>query len=224
MAPPIFVYLHGFASGPSSAKARFFHERLASLGVDLQVPDLNQGEEGFRTLTISRSIAQVHDLIDRSGAERAVLIGSSLGGYTAALASIQDPRVEALVLMCPALDLPARWTQWLDQEGIDRWRSSGVLEVDHHAWQRKEKVGFGLYRDALGHAPYPKVEVPTLVLHGSRDEEVPLGTSRKFAALSPQVRLVEYDSDHALLDVLEPIWEESKAFLAPWIEAATRRA
>jgi len=212
-----FVYLHGFASGPDSSKARFFRERFAAIGVELQVPDLNQGEAGFRTLTLSRSIAQVHDLVDASGVDRAVLVGSSLGGYTAALAAVQDPRVQALVLLCPAFDLPARWTQWLDQEGIDRWRASGALEVHHHAWQRNEKIGFGLYRDALGHTPYPKVTVPTLIHHGVNDTEVPIGTSRKFASLTPTARLVEHDSDHALLDVLEPIWEETRAFLAPWL-------
>jgi len=215
---PVFIYLHGFASGPQSNKARFFQERFAALGVPLELPDLNQGEEGFRTLTLSRSIAQVRERIDRSGRERAVLIGSSLGGYTAALAATHDPRVEALVLLCPAFDLPARWTQWLDQEGIDRWRSTGALEVDHHAWNRKAEIGFGLYRDALGHSPYPKVAVPTLILHGRNDTDVPIGTSQKFAWGQPHVRLVEYDSDHALLDVLEPIWEETRAFLAPWLD------
>jgi len=48
---PRFVYLHGFASSPSSRKARFFAERFRELGIGLEVPDLAEGD--FRNLTLS---------------------------------------------------------------------------------------------------------------------------------------------------------------------------
>ncbi len=38
-----FIYLHGFASSPSSRKARFFEERFRELGIGLEVPDLAEG-------------------------------------------------------------------------------------------------------------------------------------------------------------------------------------
>jgi uncharacterized protein len=212
-----FVYLHGFASGPQSNKARYFRDRFAELDVPLEIPDLNEGEGGFRALTLSRSIAQVRATLDARDAQRAVVIGSSLGGYTAALAAAKDPRIEALVLMCPAFDLPARWITWLGDEGVADWRKTRELEVDHHARGRKEKLAFGLYIDAMGHSPYPAPSVPTLLLHGVNDAEVPVGTSHKYASGRPNVRLVEYDSDHGLLNVLDPIWEETRAFLAPWL-------
>ena len=59
--------------------------------------------------------------------------------------------------------------------------------------------------------------MPTLVLHGVNDTDVPVGTSRKYAMGSANVRLVEYESDHALLNVLDPMWQETRAFLAPWL-------
>ena len=34
------AYLHGFASGPGSTKARFFRAELAALGATLEIPDL----------------------------------------------------------------------------------------------------------------------------------------------------------------------------------------
>ncbi|MGD0498707.1 MAG: YqiA/YcfP family alpha/beta fold hydrolase [Bryobacteraceae bacterium] len=43
------VYLHGFASGPSSRKARYFRERLEAAGASVGVPDLAEG--GFDRLT-----------------------------------------------------------------------------------------------------------------------------------------------------------------------------
>lgn len=208
-----FVYLHGFASGPASAKAVFFRDRLAELGIELELPDLNAPD--FRGLTISRSLEQVRGALEKVGADRrgAVVIGSSLGGYTAALAASRDPRIRAIVLMAPAFDLPARWTQWLSPEGIASWRATRELEVDHHAYGRKEKVGFGLYLDAMGHQPYPRSGCPALVLHGVNDVEVPVGTSRKYAELTPESRLIELESDHGLLDVTDRLWSETRAFL-----------
>lgn len=216
---PVYVYLHGFASGPESNKARFFREKLQGLGVPVEIPDLNEGAEGFRGLTISRSLLQVQEILDRTDADRrgAVLIGSSLGGYTAALAAGRDSRIVASVLMAPAFDLPARWTSWLGHEGISEWRKSRELEVDHHAWGRKEKIGFGLYIDAMGHPPYPRAGCRTLIFHGVDDAEVTIGASRRYAEMTPEAQLVELESDHGLLDVTERIWEESRAFLAPWL-------
>jgi predicted esterase YcpF (UPF0227 family) len=37
-----FIYLHGFASGPRSAKAKYLGDRFQSLNINLQTPDLNQ--------------------------------------------------------------------------------------------------------------------------------------------------------------------------------------
>jgi predicted esterase YcpF (UPF0227 family) len=45
------IYLHGFASGPGSSKARFFRERLERIGAAVEVPDLAAGD--FEHLTIT---------------------------------------------------------------------------------------------------------------------------------------------------------------------------
>lgn len=216
---PVFVYLHGFVSSPQSAKAQFFAEKLRARGIEPLIPDLNEGEKGFFGLTLSRSVAQVRALLDRHGADErgAVLIGSSLGGYTAALVAHGDPRVRATLLMAPAFDLPGRWTAWLGEEQIAAWRKDRELEVDHHAWGRKEKLGFGLYIDALGHPPYPRTGCPTLVLHGVNDAEVGIGASQKYVEMTPEAQLVELPSDHGLLDVLDTIWQRSEEFLTPWL-------
>jgi len=51
------------------------------------------------------------------------------------------------------------------------------------------------------------------MIHGLRDEVVPAAWSKEFAAEKPQVRLLLMDSDHQLLDVLDPIWEAVEAFV-----------
>ena len=57
----MFIYLHGFSSGPGSTKAKYIRSQFAQIGIDLQVPDLNQDD--FTHLTVSRQMAQVVDVL-----------------------------------------------------------------------------------------------------------------------------------------------------------------
>jgi uncharacterized protein len=74
-------YLHGFASSARSSKARFFGERLASLGLPLHLPDFN--EPDFFSLTTTRMLDQVDAAIAELPPGPVVLIGSSLGAFVA---------------------------------------------------------------------------------------------------------------------------------------------
>jgi uncharacterized protein len=42
----VLLYLHGFASGPSSKKAQILKRRFLERDVELTLPDLTPGEEG----------------------------------------------------------------------------------------------------------------------------------------------------------------------------------
>ncbi|MFM7437244.1 MAG: YqiA/YcfP family alpha/beta fold hydrolase, partial [Snowella sp.] len=46
-----YIYLHGFASSPDSAKARFIRDRFVEKQISLSVPDLNQNNFSELTLT-----------------------------------------------------------------------------------------------------------------------------------------------------------------------------
>ena len=106
MSAPGVVYLHGFASGPGSQKAQYFRERFAGCGVDLAIPDLAGGD--FEHLTITRQLQVIEHRVDG----RAVaLIGSSMGGYLAALYAARHAGVERVVLMAPAFGFARRWPE-----------------------------------------------------------------------------------------------------------------
>src|SRR5438270_3120218 len=102
------VYLHGFASGPQSSKARFFAQKLAEEGIDVEIPQLDCGD--FRNLTMTRQV----DVLERAvGGRPAILMGSSLGGYLAAWYAARHEEVEKLVLMAPAFQFLRRWRERL---------------------------------------------------------------------------------------------------------------
>src|SRR5437868_8424270 len=111
-----YVWLHGFASGPESSKGRFVRDRLNERNKRLEIPDLNQ--PAFRELTVTRMVEHLDALLD---GDRAVLFGSSLGGYTAAVWSALRPgRVASIVLLAPAFDLAARWKERAGEADLRR--------------------------------------------------------------------------------------------------------
>lgn len=209
------VYLHGFASSPGSRKAQAFAQALRECGVEPQIPDLNEGD--FRGLTLSRQLALLDRLTARRGLRSVLLIGSSLGGYTAALFAAKSNTVAATVLMAPAFDFGRRWAARLGPEAMQRWEAEGFTPTLHYASGQDELVGFGLMEDAARHPAYPNVDVPTLVVHGRQDETVHPEVSERFAQGRPNVQLELIDAEHSLAGVVNWVVQRSLAFLRPWL-------
>lgn len=205
----MLVYLHGFASGPNSQKARLFRDRFADAGLELLVPALDEGD--FEHLTLARQ----RRLLERLFAEAPrphVLIGSSLGGYLAALHASAH-LVDALVLMAPAVDFANRLTAREGPEALERWRTTGFTEVAHHALGRSARLAWDLFADAPQHAPFPKVNAPTLVFQGRHDPVVPLEAVERWVAATPGARLEILDAGHELTEPIDHIVRESARFL-----------
>jgi uncharacterized protein len=197
------LYLHGFASGPASKKATFFHHRLPSL----EIPDLSAGD--FEHLSITSQL----DVIDELAAGDPVsLIGSSMGGYLAALYAARHTEVARLVLLAPAFTFARSWAAAPEAES---WRKTGFLDVYHYGEKRKRRLGYHLIEDALGYEDFPDFRQPALIFHGIHDAVVPPELSSRFAGTHPNARLRLLDSDHELLNVLDSIWQEVGPFLLP---------
>jgi len=201
------VYLHGFASGPGSTKARFFQAKLAERRATLVVPDL---APDFTHLTVSSMLAIVEPLLDGPS----VLMGSSLGGYMAALAAMRAPeRVRGLVLFAPAFGFAQRWQERIGPKAVAKWRAEGTAPIFHYGLERELPLAFELFDDAARYTAEADPDAPALVFAGRRDEAVPLDAVEHFARARAGRELVVYDSGHELTDVLEPMWARTSDFL-----------
>jgi pimeloyl-ACP methyl ester carboxylesterase len=203
------LYLHGFASSHSSTKAAYFREHLTGAGFSVDIPDLAAGD--FEHLTLTGQL----DVIERRAGDGPVhLIGSSMGGYLAALYAARHPEVSRVVMLAPAFGFARRWTERLGVGAIEAWRTTGVIQVYHYGEKRECPLRYGLLEDAARYEDYPDCRQPALIFHGAQDDVVPARYSRGFAETRPNVRVRILDSGHELLDVLEVMLPEVIAFLS----------
>ena len=208
------IYLHGFGSSPKTAKGVALGERLGRALTSYHIPDLDGGD--FSGMTM-------HSILDRAqAAVRAIpddgkpvlLIGSSLGGYTAAQLAAEGraERVAGLLLIAPAFGFTTRWSERLGPAGISAWQRHGSLPFYHFAAERELPLGVGFYESCLTLPELPgPAKIPVTIIHGRQDETVDHRFSVTYATQREQVELHLIDGDHRLT---EPRHEELIAWSA----------
>jgi pimeloyl-ACP methyl ester carboxylesterase len=153
------------------------------------------------------------DALDREGDGAWGFVGSSLGGWVAARwAELHPGRVDRLLLLAPAFDLPNLWRQALTSQQLREWEARGWLEVPDGTG-RTGRLHWEFLRDCARQPPFPCADCPILVVHGRRDETVPLASSEAYVARHPAVRLEVLDDGHDLLDSLPRVREWALAWL-----------
>jgi pimeloyl-ACP methyl ester carboxylesterase len=199
------ILLRGFAESAGSLQA----ERASALrrsGWNVAVPDLRgYGESGgpFASFggreagDVSAWLDSLEARLGRGGAIQPILWGRSMGAAIALRAAAADPRIQALVLESPMVDLDLATAIWFRKR---RFPFSRVLArlVTRRA---SRLVGVSLTRPtALQVAP--RVHCPVLILHGADDTLVTVDQARRLASLFPHsAHLVELEgAGHA--DVL----------------------
>lgn len=203
-----YIYLHGFASSPDSAKARYIRDHFLEEQIALIIPDLNQNN--FSELTLTRQIHQVSQEFTNSPV---TIIGSSFGGLTAAWLGENYPQIERLVLLAPALGFLSHWLTRLGTEAIQNWQESGFLSVYHYSEKRSLPLSYQFVIDSKKYLDEAlQRPVPTLILHGKQDEVIPITASQNYAQSRSWVELNEIESDHALTDSLPKIWSKIHHF------------
>jgi acetyl esterase/lipase len=136
---------------------------------------------------------------DQPEAGRVAVLGHSAGGHLALYAAAEGG-VDAVAALAAPSDLEAR--PGPETEALMGGAPSDV--PDRYA------LGNPIRRVPLG--------VPTLLVHGTRDETVPVKRSRDFAAAAratgDDVTLVEPDADHReVIDPQHPAWTPVPAWL-----------
>ncbi|MEG4989683.1 YqiA/YcfP family alpha/beta fold hydrolase [Microcoleus sp. BR0-C5] len=179
-----YIYLHGFASSPNSAKAKYFRNRFSYLEIDLKTPDLNQND--FSGLTLTRQLNQIETEFlptesSPSSTENVksiggvTIIGSSFGGLTAAWLAQRQLSVKQIVLLAPAFDFISHWMPLLGQQQLEKWQSEKYLPVYHYGEQGYRPLNYQFLADMAQYREEKLMRsVPTLILHGKHDTIIPI--------------------------------------------------
>jgi uncharacterized protein len=198
---PHVVYLHGFASGPNSAKGAALAAHLESDAARFVMPDLEGGDFSNLTMTLifERALAAVAAL--PSDGAPVIMVGSSMGGYVAAqiAATRRAARVRALLLIAPAFNFMEGWAKQFGAEGIARWKRDGALPFMHHGLGREVPLTYAFHASCEGLPAMPeKSGVATTIVHGRGDEVVAWRHSLDYSLKDPRVELHAIEGDHRL--------------------------
>lgn len=186
------VFLHGLGQTPQS-----FSDQVRDLPSDLPAaaPWLRGMRPGSaHTFSVRDSAAEVSSAITMHSADRAYLVGVSLGGLVALQAGLDDERVAGLVL-CAAQVSPPQWA--LKAQGLAIRLAS-----------RRRLAARGVNKEALLETMralaetdvsgrLEEVAAPTLVLCGSKDR-ANQPAARMIAERVPDGRLEIVEGGHQL--------------------------
>lgn len=212
MTSPRLIYLHGLASSPRSAKARFLAGRAQAAGLTLQCPDLNAG--GFHCLTFGRMLDQTRALVHAQPGP-VLLLGSSLGGLAATWCAQANCQVKGLLLLAPAFEFLQSWLPQLPIAQRTSWEQGKPLWIHHYGENTRLPLGPLFLQDMVRFSETHTLTrpLPTRIVHGRQDDVIHMAASRRFAASRPWVRLLEVDADHRLAGVSGVIWRQMEALL-----------
>ena len=208
----LILYLHGFASGPQSFKAKKFEMAFKNTKFALYKFAMTPRPEDFQKMLVSRIIQRLKNFIEANDDVKGV-IGSSMGGYLASVIANEYPeKINAVVLLAPAFSFPWFYEQYHDI--LAEWKEKGYIMVDHYTFLRKLPLHWQFVEDLKQYQDYhfDRLTQPILIFHGKNDETVPIETSRKFAASRKNVTLIELDDDHLLHKSMPFILKESVKF------------
>ena len=198
------LFAHGFEGSNQGPKPAFLRDTLGWHVTSPRMYDNGWTLSGHTT-TLLRELSADENLT--------WLVGSSFGGLAAVAAAHQlRNRPLRLILLAPAFGFGQLMAHRLGEDAMGEWRRAGYLDYLHRGLGHSVKLPYQLWQEAMASQAL-QVRHPCVIIHGRRDDVIPISHSRDLLSRSPSViRLLEVDDGHRLSNSFETISEAVRLF------------
>jgi len=181
------LFAHGFEGSPDGGKPTHMIEEL---GWDVVAPVMSAN--GWNIEQETKVLLAEIDAGDFD-----LVAGSSMGGLAAANASALRPDASfGLLLIAPAFGLAEMWHNRLSNSEMKLWKDTD--EYEYRGFELEMILGWDFMQTAE-QMSWPKLNHPTVILHGIQDDVVPIENSRRVMQEQANVvELIELDDGHRM--------------------------
>ena len=218
----LVILCNGFSSSKESRTYLFLSKQLFKYQIlSLRFDFYGHGESDgrFEDITITEGYEDILSAIDYvrnlGYVNKIALFGTSFGGVCSVLAASKSKNLAALGLKAPALEMAKSRKMRLGLEGIEEWKEKGFVEHQNHEG-RKFRLNYSFYEDASGIDAYEaakNIHIPTLMVHGDKDDNVPIIQSEKLTKSIKNSVLEEIKGANHFFDKKEHYDQANELFL-----------
>lgn len=220
--PPIVVVCHGFQETKTQKYWIKLARKLRDEGMlvfRFDFEGCGDSEGDPKDLTIRNEVLDLEAALKTVmsncdvDSNRLAFVGHSLGAVIAGLVA-KENNPKTIVLWSPAFNQKELLKQWYTKDDIETLKKKGVL------YKKEKEIGRDYYlenKDKDYSAIFSKLSFPILIIHGTKDEDVPIGYSRK---LREQYRNIILKTISGANHKFEEISHQEKAinFTTQWLK------
>ncbi len=194
---PIIILCHGFTTGKDGNTFTRLEKILNENGISSFRFDFfghGESEGKFEEVTTSEAADDILNAIrflKDSGYRKMGLVGSSFGGLASIIAVSSRTDLYVLALKSPVSDYSDMSIAQQDKQQRDTWKEKGFVSFTNGDG-RERRLNYSFFEDAKkikGYESAKKIKLPALIVHGDKDETVPVEQSKKTAGLIENCRL-----------------------------------
>lgn len=193
---PIIVMAHGFAGtknnrGNSTLSELLNLKKVSTFRFDFYGHGDSDGK--FEDITVSEGVNDVIcaiSFLKKQGYKKIGLMGSSFGGICSTIAASKSPELFVLALKSPVSDYPEVESGRKTKKDISDWKKTGFAVYDK---EKNLNLNYSFYEDITKLDVYKdaeKIKIPTIIVHGDKDEIVPVTQSFKLVKSIKTSKLV----------------------------------
>lgn len=201
---PAVILVHGFSKTKSERKFVELARELAKNGIcslRFDFSGCGDSEGRFEKMRISKQVEELNAAYRRLLREKRVnkkrigIFAHSLGTVVACLFQLKYQKIKSQVLAAPAIDQERLIKRWYKKREIKEWKRKGYLDTE------KFRIGIGYLEEAVNYSGIlPEIKIPTLLLHGKKDEDIPEEMAResflKIGAKEKKIRIIKEANHH----------------------------